>query len=336
MAEFTAGIIGCGGRGRSHARGYQASQEVEILACADPVEESRQGFAAEFEVPNVYENYEEMLEKENLDFVSVCTWTGMHRDMVVDAACSGIRAVHSEKPMAPTWGEAKELYQACVDNEVVVTFCHQRRFAPSFRKVKALLDEGAIGELIRLEGACPNLFDWGTHWFDMFFFYNNDEPAQWVIGQIDVAEDSQVFGVALETSGLSWIRWKNGVEGLLATGGVELQHASNRLIGTEGMIEVGGKDKPPVRLLKGGKWEAPDVTRSEANATTDSVLDLIACVKSGEEPELSGRKALQATELIFATYESSRKRGRVDLPLETTDSALLSMLDEGVIGPGRE
>jgi predicted dehydrogenase len=238
--------------------------------------------------------------------------------------------------MAPTWGEAKELYEACVDNEVVVTFCHQRRFAASFRKVKALLDEGAIGELIRLEGACPNLFDWGTHWFDMFFFYNNDEPAQWVIGQIDVAEESQVFGVALETSGLSWIRWQNGVEGLLATGGVELQHASNRLIGTEGMIEVGGKDKPPVRLLRGGKWEAPDVTRSEANATTDSVLDLITCVKSGEEPELSGRKALQATELIFATYESSRKRGRVDLPLEVTDSALLSMLDEGVIGPGKE
>ena len=334
MGNFRAGIIGCGGRGRSHARGYQASQEVEIVACADPVEESRENFVEEFAVPSSYSDYTDMLEKEDLDFVSVCTWTGMHRDMVVDAASSGIRAIHSEKPMAPTWGESKELYQACVDNEVMVTFCHQRRFAPSFRKAKALVDEGAIGDLIRLEGACPNLFDWGTHWFDMFFYYNNDAPAQWVIGQIDVEEESQVFGVALETSGLSWIRWQNGVEGLLATGGVELQHASNRLVGSEGIIEVGGgKDKPPVRVLKGGKWDAVDVTRSEANATTDSVLDLIACVKSGEEPELSGRKALQSTELIFATYESSRKRGRVDLPLETTDSALLSMLEEGTIGP---
>ena len=336
MAEFKAGIIGCGGRGRSHATGYQASDRVEIVACADPVAESRGKFVEQFGVPNGYADYREMLEKEALDFVSVCTWTGMHRDMVIDAASSGIRAIHSEKPIAPTWGASKELYQACVDNEVMITFCHQRRFAPSFRKAKALVAEGAIGDLIRLEGACPNLFDWGTHWFDMFFFYNNDEPAKWVIGQIDVEEESQVFGVALETSGLSWIRWENGVEGLLATGGVELQHASNRLIGSEGIIEVGGgKDKPPVRVLRGGEWEAPDVTRSEANATTDSVLNLIACVDSGEEPELSGRKALQATELIFATYESSRRRGRVDLPLMATDSALLSMLEDGTIGPGK-
>lgn len=41
----------------------------------------------------------------------------------------------------------------------------------------------------------------------------------------------------------------------------------------------------------------------------------------------------RCTELIFATYESSRRRGRVDLPLEVEDSPLLSMLEEGVIGP---
>ena len=60
-----------------------------------------------------------------------------------------------------------------------------------------------------------NLLDWGTHWFDMFFFYNNDEPAEWVIGQIGVTEERIVFGTQVETSGLSWIRWKNGVEGFV-------------------------------------------------------------------------------------------------------------------------
>ena len=41
MALFKAGIIGCGGRGRGHAEGYQASPDVEIVACADPFEEAR-------------------------------------------------------------------------------------------------------------------------------------------------------------------------------------------------------------------------------------------------------------------------------------------------------
>ena len=82
---FKAGVIGCGGRGRSHARGYQASPDVDIVACSDPVEDARNDFAEQFEVPNTYENYQEMLDTESLDFVSVCTWIELHKDMVIAA-----------------------------------------------------------------------------------------------------------------------------------------------------------------------------------------------------------------------------------------------------------
>jgi predicted dehydrogenase len=58
------------------------------------------------------------------------------------------------------------------------------------------------------------------------------------------------------------------------------------------------------------------------------VLDLIDALQNEREPELSAGRALQATELIFATYESSRKRGRVELPLTIEDSPLQAMLDE--------
>ena len=331
---FKAGIIGCGGRGRSHARGYEASPDVEIVACADSVEDARNALAEQFDVPNTYENYQEMLDTESLDFVSVCTWIALHKDMVIAAANSGIKAIHCEKPMAPTWGDAKALYQACVDNDVVITFCHQRRFGAQFIKAKRLANEGAIGELRRLEAACPNLLDWGTHWFDMFFFYNNDEPIDWVIGQIDVADERTVFGTQVETSGISWLRWKNGVEGLLATGGTGLSGFANRLIGTEGIIDVGGGGAPIRILREGAEWEQPELSglAPERDATTLSVLDLVHCIKTGREPELSGRKALQATELIFATYESSRRRAKIHLPLTTEDSALLTMVANGEIG----
>lgn len=331
---FKAGIIGCGGRGRSHARGYAASPDVEIVACADSVEDARNALAEQFDVPNTYENYQEMLDTESLDFVSVCTWIALHKDMVIAAANSGIKAIHCEKPMAPTWGDAKALYQACVDNDVVITFCHQRRFGAQFIKAKRLANEGAIGELRRLEAACPNLLDWGTHWFDMFFFYNNDEPIDWVIGQIDVADERTVFGTQVETSGISWLRWKNGVEGLLATGGTGLSGFANRLIGTEGIIDVGGGGAPIRILREGAEWQQPELSglAPERDATTLSVLDLVHCIKTGREPELSGRKALQATELIFATYESSRRRAKIHLPLTTEDSALLTMVANGEIG----
>ncbi len=45
MTTYRAGIIGCGGRGRAHAEGYMLSPQVEIAACADPIEATRDRFA---------------------------------------------------------------------------------------------------------------------------------------------------------------------------------------------------------------------------------------------------------------------------------------------------
>ena len=257
----------------------------------------------------------------------------MHTDMIVNAANSGIQAIHAEKPMAPTWGESKKQYQACLDNNVMITFCHQRRFGAEFVRARELAHNGTIGDLVRVEASCGNLLDWGTHWFDMFFFYNNDEPVDWIIGQIDGAATHRVFGVPVENCGLSWIRWKNGLEGLLGTGGTGVAGAGNRLIGTHGRIEVHAAGVSLRVLARGASdWETMDprgAVPEGYNDTTLSVLNLIECVKTGEEPELSGRKALQATELIFATYESSRRRQKINLPLEIEDSPLLSMIENG-------
>ena len=333
-----AGVIGCGGRGRAHARGYAACSEAELVACADPVKEARDKLARELGTGAVYADYRDMLAQEDLDVVSVCTWTGQHREMIEAAAASGIRAIHSEKPMATTWGDAKAIAAVCAANDVVITFCHQRRFEAQFIAAKQLAQSGAIGEVYRFEGSCPNLFDWGTHWFDMFFFYNDDEPAEWVMGQIDGEGTKEVFAAPCEGSGLSWIRYANGREGLLATGGAGFGANMNRIVGSEGVVEVTpGSKEGAVRVFTRGAWQTPDlegVARGE-DASVISVLDLVEALGAGREPELSARRALQATELIFATYESSRRRGKVVLPLEKDDSALLTMLADGSIARDR-
>lgn len=337
---YRVGIIGCGGRGKSHARGYSASTDAQIVACADPNLDNAEALAKAYNIPRtgIYKDYKQMLAEQNLDIVSICTWTGLHAQMVIDSVQSGVKAIHCEKPMAPTWGESKKMYEACVNNNVVITFCHQRRFGAPFIKAKQLANDGTIGKLHRVEGFCPNLFDWGTHWFDMFFFYNNDEPAEWVMGQINWEEERTVFGVPVETDGLSYIKWKNGLRGLLVTGKTTGGRCANRLIGTEGIIEVYVDDGPSIRFMsqdtKG--WQIPELDDLvKGDDTVLSILDLIDCLKTGREPVLSGRKALQATELIFATYESSRSRSKVYLPLQIEDSPLLQMLESGDIGKKR-
>ena len=361
MAPFKVGIIGCGrpwrsegatgfGQGHLHAAGYEASPDCEIVAAADIKQDNLDFFVEQHNVPHGYLDYNEMLAKEELDIVSVCLWPHLHAPVVIDVAQavgpSGrhLRAIYAEKPMAPTWGEARRMAAACEENGVVLALNHQRRFGKPFRKAKELLDSGAIGELERLEAFTSNLYDWGTHWFDMMFFYNDEEPVEWVIGQFDARGGHPIFGTMVEGQGLSFWRWRNGVYGLMVTGrkivrpeeGQEAREplCGNRLIGSTGTIEVGVEGGPQIRYRNtetGYEWRDVEVdgTIHGPDHVTLAIQDLASALKAGREPELSARKALQATELIFATYESSRKRGRVDLPLEIEDSPFLSMLESG-------
>jgi len=344
IVVYRVGIIGCGrplneegatgfGMSHAHARGYEASPDAEIVALADIKIENAKAFQAEHGGERIYLNYKEMLAKENLDIISITTWPHLHAEMVIASAEAGVKAIHCEKPMAPTYGEALEMVRVCQEHDVQLSFNHQRRFGAPFRKAKELLDSGAIGDLIRLEASCSNMFDWGTHWFDMLFFYNDETPVEWVIGQIESRGGQRIFGVPVEGQGISYFKYHNGVHGLLVTGFEAEWEASNRLVGTDGVIEVGHSREIPLRTRTKGQNEWQTVELAGGLHGEDyvklAVLDVIDALKTGREPELAARKALQTTELIFATYESSRRRGRVDLPLDIEDSPFLSMLESG-------
>jgi len=65
-----------------------------------------------------------------------------------------------------------------------------------------------------------------------------------------------------------------------------------------------------------------------------AAADIVRCLDTGERPLLSSHHAIQATEVIFATYESCRQRGRIDLPLTADDAGLVTLLEQGIVGPG--
>ncbi len=343
--SYQVGIIGCGkpwrsdgatgfGMSHAHAEGYKASPDCKIVALADIVLENAQAFQARHGGDRLYTDYHTMLAQEKLDIVSISTWPQLHAPMVIDCANAGVKAIHCEKPMAPTYGDAKRMVEACEKNGVQLTFNHQRRFGRPFRKAKELLKAGAVGELQKLEATCDNLIDWGTHWFDMLNFFNDETPVEWVLGQLEARGSKKVFGMWVEGQGMSWFHYQNGVSGLLQTGHGTGGKALIRLTGSDGLIEVGGWPTL-VRLFnkESGGWATIEhgETQGDLEWVSRGVLDLVDALKNKREPELSGRRALRATELIFSSYESSRRRGRVDLPLTIDDSPFLSMVESGTV-----
>lgn len=344
---YQVGIIGCGkpwksegatgfGMSHAHAEGYKTSPDAKIVALADIVEESAKAFQELRGGDRIYTSYQEMLDQEDLDIVSISTWPHLHAPMVIDCAKAGVKAIHCEKPMAPTFGECKQMVAACEASGTQLTFNHQRRFGAPYVKTKELIEAGAIGKLLRMEATCPDLFDWGTHWFDMLNMFNDEGEVAWVIGQVDMRNHRVVFGVTLEGHGLSQFRYENGVMGFLTTGvGAGDQRLSIKVFGTEGMLEIGHSEKIPLRMWAKGQrgWTPVEVPSGMHGMETVKlgVHDLIDALKNERTPELAADKALRATEMIFATYESSRRRARIDLPLDVDDSPLHAMIDSGAL-----
>ncbi len=352
MSKYRVGVIGCGDNTKKkgsmgyamaweHAAAYEKlTEQCEIVACADIVEKNAKAFAERFGAKAIYSDYKEMLASEGLDIVSICTWMHLHAEMTIAAAEAGVKAIHCEKPMATTWGDAKRMAQVCRDRGAQLTFNHQRRFGAPFFMAKEMLTAGEIGELQILQYGGGNLYDTGTHFIDMLSFFNDETPAKWVIAQIDYRGPNLVFGADHE--GQAWAAWEyaNGVMGMAASGpGSPIIGAINRIVGTGGVIEIGviSQRQLPLRIKRDGQteWEVVD-TRGESihgpGFIDRAIADIIDALASGRESQLCARRALIATEIIFACWESSRRRGRVDLPLDVDDNALNAMIQAGQIG----
>jgi len=315
-----------------HAPGYAEHESCEIVACADLVREHAEAFADRFDIDDdhVYEDYEEMLAETDPTFVSIATPVPTHAPLALGCIRGGVDAIHCEKPMATTWGDARLMAQEAWRNDVQLTFNHQRRFSEATRYAKELVDDGEIGQVERVEVSCGELLDNGTHGIDLANLFVGESRVEWILGNVDYREEHVKYGAHNENHGLAHWKYENGVHGIAATGvGSDLAGGLTRVVGTEGAVEVFGQE--PVRVRRGGAWETPDVEGS--SSVTPAIRHVVDCYEDGVEPDLSARHALRATEVIFGAYESARERGRVDCPLRTDDNPLEAMVESGELTP---
>ncbi|HOI02326.1 MAG TPA: Gfo/Idh/MocA family oxidoreductase, partial [Candidatus Cloacimonas acidaminovorans] len=81
MKTVKIGLIGCGRISKNHLDAVSQIPEAEFVAVCDLVEEKMQAVAENYGIKNLYNNYQDMLENEKLDLVSICTPSGLHPQM---------------------------------------------------------------------------------------------------------------------------------------------------------------------------------------------------------------------------------------------------------------
>lgn len=321
-----------------HAEAYQLLPDVELVAAADIIPENVQAFAKKYGLKAIFTDYKEMLAQIQPDIVSICTWPHLHRRMIEDCALAGVPAVHCEKPMAYTFGDAKACVEICAKTGTKLTFNHQRRYGTPFAIAKQMIDAGVIGELQRIEFGVGNLYDYGSHNFDLANWFNGERSSRWALCGLDYSVENLIFGTHNENSALAVWQYDNGVFGMAATGEASgAVGCHHRVVGSEGIIEIGREGAPVLRVWrKGQDWEPVDVGDENChgpNFIARCIADVVECFKTGRECMMNARNALRATELIFACWESVRRRGLVPLPLDIEDNPLLDMIERGQLKP---
>jgi len=140
------GVVG-GGFGRTHILAYRATPGIEVTAFCQRTKASAENVAREFGIPNVFSDYREMLDRGDLDAVSLTTPTNVHLTMACEAFDAGV-SVLCEKPLAMNKEEAAAMLKRAEEARLIHMTSFNFRFVPAFYRMKELMQEGYVGNRV--------------------------------------------------------------------------------------------------------------------------------------------------------------------------------------------
>jgi predicted dehydrogenase len=321
----------------SHMGSYAQIPEVQVVGASDLYAEQRQTFGQRWGIPqeHLYDSYEELLERERPDIVSVCTSAAPRARIVLDVARlvregrTAVRAIWAEKPLAITLADADAMVAACREAGIVLVTNAMRASDVYYRRARALIDAGELGRMLQVTGyGAGNLSHMGVHLIGaMCVLAGGPAPGgqrvQWVAGEVDPAKASADD----DLPGNGYLAFENGARGFVrmlpsgaatwnidAIGETGAVHIRNANEGYEFELwrmgqAVSGAADTPVRHV----FPRPQKLWS---AGVGQVKDIIACLETGKEPNCSGDMGRHLLEIAVAVRESHRRgNARVDLPL---------------------
>lgn len=342
--KIRVGIVGVGFAARLHAIAYKRHPLVEITAVAGTKKEKVDLFKQEFSIKRGYIDYRDMLRREEIDIISICVPTFLHKEVAVAAMKAGKHVV-CEKPLAINSREAEEMIAEAKNQNVLLMYAEDWIFAPALRKAVEISREGGIGDVLYIRakeshsgshsiyaqkvcyaggGAMIHL---GIHPVGFVLAFMDTSPKRvWGITSGGGNANLMQKGCEGEDWGLGVIEFQDGkvcqVEANYITrGGI---YDIVEFYGTEGLIEVHLTHGSPLRVfsLKGLKytvekaeltcgWSFPAVDEYNSLGYQDEIDHFVKCVL-GESEVKKGARAedgLQALKVIEAIYTSA-KEGR--------------------------
>lgn len=269
MAQARIGVIGVGTFGINHLRTFRQlgyTGVAELVAAADINEELLAERESEFGMA-AYTDYTEMLEKENLDGVTVVTPDPLHKDIVIKCAEAGVHIL-CEKPLDVTADGCQEMIDAAAANNMLLQVDFHKRYDEYHLEMKRKIAAGDIGRIqygySHMEDRIEVPRDWfpgwarnsspgwflGIHFYDLArFLMEANGVRAWATGC-----KGKLSGLGVDTydSIQAKVEFDNGAcvafdtAWILPDGFEAIVNQGIRLVGEEGMIECDSQDRGTV------------------------------------------------------------------------------------------
>ncbi len=305
------GIIGCGGIAAEHIRGYKACEDVEIAAAAD-VDLERAVRVVDGK--HAYCDYRDMLSRERLDAVSICTPPKFHKEQVIASLQSGA-SVLCEKPLALNSAEAREMVEcASQTGKLLVTaFCH--RFHEPIMKAKELIRAGRIGKVIMFRNRYGGKIDMTKTWFSDPEISGGGTIVDTSVHSIDLFRylvgDAVRISAAVETADHRYkVEDCSAIMVQSANRAIGVIEASWTSPGSANVVEVYGTEGAIIidyatggirfTVDNSGTWEYEPCPN--ADRFVEQARHFVACVRGEREPIVDGKDGWRAAEIVDAAY----------------------------------
>lgn len=324
------GIIGCGHIANRHVAAIQAVEGARLAAVCDTDPIRLKPFMGGDVVE--YTDVEEMLAHPDLDVVNICTPSGTHKDLTVQAAHAGKHVV-VEKPMALTLEDANQMIEACRENGVQLCVVHPNRFRPAMRRLKERVESGAFGTFSHANATLrwnrnQAYYDqalWrGTRRMDGGVLMNqaihNLDLLLWLMGEVEEVASYQATRlrrIETEDTSVSILKFRNGALGVIEAAVTiypDNLEESLSLFGERGTAVIGGTRAQRIRT-----WRFADLSGESADREIQQVEEdpwgvpghqcliegMTAAVRSGGSPPVTGEDGRRALSLVIACQQAA-------------------------------
>ncbi|OSD18196.1 D-chiro-inositol-2-dehydrogenase IolG2 [Salmonella enterica] len=340
MKKLRCGVIGLGRIGKMHVENMYLLPQLDIICAADYFIEEMSDWLYSVNITSGYKNYQELLQRDDIEAVFIFTSTDMHEEIVTAAAQAG-EHIFCEKPLSMNEDEQASMavLRKVKEKGVTLQVAFNRRFDPQFHEVFELVRSGKIGrpQMIKITSRDPDLlphdlikriggliFDFTMHDFDMARFMMQDEVSEVYVKGNTLIDPSLKNIDDVDTLAVM-LTFRNGGYALIDNSRRAVYGYDQRVevFGSEGMAYADNVSESTVKVFNSQhcimKNPLPDFTVRYREAYRTEILHFIDSVLHHTPVVCTGEDALLAQRIAIAAQQSLKS----GLPVKITSDIYL-------------